>query len=55
MTAPNVGAAEGYDLLTLFFKKPNQKIAACGSSYRGYRFQGYGLPPEPLSTLPPCS
>jgi hypothetical protein len=31
---PHVGAAEGCDLLILLIKK-NQKIAACGSSYRG--------------------
>ena len=36
-TAPhgaNVGAAEGCDLLILLLKQ-HQKIAACGSSYRG--------------------
>jgi hypothetical protein len=44
MTATNVGAAEGCDLLTLFFKKPDQKIAACGSSYRG----GSGLWVNPV-------
>ncbi|KAE9643824.1 hypothetical protein EJA70_15405 [Pseudomonas sp. PB103] len=30
---PPVGAAEGCDLLTLFFKRQDQKIAAFGSSY----------------------
>jgi len=29
-----VGAAAGCDLLILFFRKQDQKIAACGSSYR---------------------
>jgi hypothetical protein len=29
----HVGAAAGCDLLTLMFKKQDQKIAACGSSY----------------------
>jgi hypothetical protein len=32
-----VGAAEGCDLLTLIFKKQDQKIAAFGSSYEGVR------------------
>jgi len=35
VNAVNVGAAEGCDLLTLPFERPNQKIAAFGSSYRG--------------------
>jgi hypothetical protein len=30
---PPVGAAEGCDLLILFFKNQSQKIAAFGSSY----------------------
>jgi hypothetical protein len=30
-----VGAAAGCDLLILPFKNQGQKIAACGSSYRG--------------------
>jgi hypothetical protein len=30
---PNVGSAEGCDLLILFFKNQSQKIAAFGSSY----------------------
>jgi hypothetical protein len=30
-----VGAAAGCDLLILFFQDQDQKIAACGSSYRG--------------------
>jgi len=30
-----VGAAAGCDLLILIFEKQDQKIAACGSSYRG--------------------
>ncbi|WP_131670267.1 hypothetical protein [Pseudomonas parakoreensis] len=35
-----VGAAEGCDLLILllFEKNQSQKIAACGSSYRGFVF-----------------
>jgi hypothetical protein len=33
----NVGAAAGCDLLILLLKK-HQKIAACGSSYRGAVF-----------------
>jgi hypothetical protein len=31
-----VGAAEGCDLLILIFKKPDQEIAAFGSSYTGF-------------------
>jgi len=31
-----VGAAEGCDLLMLILKKKDQKIAAFGSSYRGF-------------------
>ncbi|KRA94080.1 hypothetical protein ASD91_10080 [Pseudomonas sp. Root68] len=31
-----VGAAAGCDLLILFFQDQDQKIAACGSSYRRF-------------------
>ncbi len=50
MTAPNVGAAAGCDLLMLVFKKPEQKIAAFGSSYRG----GSGLPVNPVECAAHC-
>ncbi|QAX85727.1 hypothetical protein C2E19_18575 [Pseudomonas sp. DTU12.3] len=48
---PHVGAAAGCDplILLLNLKKQNQKIAACGSSYRGgFVFRGQKKRPEPV-------
>jgi len=53
---PPVGAAEGCDLLILFFENQSQKIAAFGSSYAGQALQEHAagcldpLTVDPLST-----